>query len=249
MRGVLPPTRPGPQRARKCFTREGLLTKINKPEQRYFCKMKNKYQRYRQGGRRHRAEPESNRCALGLRRRLERNVINTPSPGSGGEPGAAAPPAAAVSQGWGRGWDGDGAAAPAHAGARCCPCRSSPGGLGSPSSPGARQHPESRCGAGADFKGSFPVGGCRIPAPSPGTGSRADAGSGSCWARTGRGTSRHAAGPGWDRLLPGATGAEAQRGAPQHPPPTGHRLIRSPNGAGLVAPSAAAGRHGPAEPS
>lgn len=95
MRGVLPPSRPGPQRARKCFTREGLSTKINKPEQRYFCKMKNKYQTQRQSGRR--AEPsfpgpESNCCALGPHRRFERNPINIPIPGSGGEPSAGAPP-------------------------------------------------------------------------------------------------------------------------------------------------------------
>lgn len=45
-----PQAGPALLRARKCLAREGLLTKINKPEQRCFCKKKNKYWMYTHGG-------------------------------------------------------------------------------------------------------------------------------------------------------------------------------------------------------
>lgn len=134
-------------------------------------------------------------------------------------------------------------------------CPSSYGGLGSPSSAGARQHPKSHApGQGQISKAPSPWDAAEFPHPPQAPAPTETRARGAAEQGTGQGTSRHAVGPGWDQHLPGAEGAERQRGAPQHPSPKGHRLIRSPNGPGLVAakppfPSTAVGWHSPAEPS
>lgn len=100
------------------------------------------------------------------------------------------------------------------------------GAWAAPPRPGARQHPKSHNpGQGQISKAPSPWDAAEFPhhpqAPAPTeTPARRAAEQG-----TGQATSRHAVGPRWDQHLPGAEGAEGQRGAPQHPSPKGHRLI------------------------